>query len=164
MKLQTCLSMAMGIAFAILPASGCRESTSLLPEGKVAVRADDCSDCDSNCCCFVELDGTTTAATLRFCGTLDGASACSSMNCNGITGGGQFITLNTSTPRKLFCMGFSSPFFIENWSSTDEVDIVISCQAESGIPQTIPIHLETNGNPGSIVFFDTDNFCQLDGC
>jgi hypothetical protein len=126
---------------------------------KVSTRADDCSDCDDDCCCFVELDGSTTSASLLFCGTLDGASVCSEPNCFGIMGGGQLITLSTGTPRKLFCMGLNSPFRIWNFG-TNDVDIIVSCTTESGLPQTIMIHLDA----GDKAFISTDGDCEVDEC
>jgi hypothetical protein len=125
---------------------------------KVSTRADDCEDCGSDCCCFVELDGVSSASLL-FCGTLDGASACSESNCFGITGGGQLITLSTGTPRKLFCMGMNAPFRIWN-VGTNAVDIIVSCTTESGIPQTIMIHLD----PDEKAFISTDGDCEVDEC
>ncbi|HLF65417.1 MAG TPA: hypothetical protein VI603_16750 [Saprospiraceae bacterium] len=126
---------------------------------KVSTRADDCDEC-SNCCCFVELDGDD-AASLLFCGTEDGASACSetSSNCGSISGGGQLITLSVGTPRKLFCMGTHTFFRIQNFSSTDEADFIVSCQAEDGTPQTLSIHL---GVYPEKVFISNDGDCEVD--
>jgi len=126
---------------------------------KVSTRADDCDEC-SNCCCFVELDGDD-AASLLFCGTEDGASACSeSPSCGSFSGGGQLITLSVGTPRKLFCMGLNAPFRIQNFSATDEADIIVSCQAEDGTPQTIMIHLD----PLEKVFITSNGSCEVEEC
>ena len=125
----------------------------------ITSRADDCNDCGTDCCCFVELDGSTSASLL-FCGTSDGASACNEPNdCNGFSGGGQLITLSTTTPRKLFCMGLNAPFRIQN-VGTEDVDIIVSCQNDSGLPQTIMINL----GPGNKAFISTDGNCEVDDC
>ncbi|HLF64282.1 MAG TPA: hypothetical protein VI603_11040 [Saprospiraceae bacterium] len=146
---------------------GCHLSdkqTSLnIPDAEVSTRADDCSDCGSDCCCFIELDGDD-AASIHFCGTTDGAGACMHSECGGITGGSQLITLSVGTPRKLFCEALNSSFRIKNWSTTDEADIIISCQAEDGTPQTIMVHLNVAGTPGDTFFYSTNGDCELDDC
>lgn len=125
----------------------------------ISARADDCGDCGTDCCCFVELDGSTSASLL-FCGTSDGASACNEPDdCGGFSTGGQLITLNTTTPRKLFCMIKTNPFRIQN-VGMNAVDIIVSCTTESGIPQTIMIHLESTQK----AYIGTDGDCEVGPC
>jgi hypothetical protein len=133
-------------------------------KAEVSTRADDCQDCGSDCCCFIQLDGDDAASVL-FCGTLDGASACEeTSSCGTLTGGGQLIILSVGTPRKLFCGELNGSFYIRNWSTTDEVDVIISCQAEDGTPQTIMVHLEVSPGPGHEFFYSIDSECELDDC
>lgn len=127
-----------------------RQTSNDIPNAEVSTRADDCEDCGNDCCCFIELDGDD-AASIHFCGTTDGASACMETECGGMLGGGQLINLSLGTPRKLFCNEISGSFRIMNWSTTDDADIIISCQAEDGTPQTIMIHLDPIGR--SIHFY-----------
>ena len=88
----------------------------------------------------------------------------SSSGCGSISGGGQLITLSVGTPRKLFCAGLNSSFRIRNFSTTDEADIIISCQAEDGTPQTIMVHLATAFNTGYEFYYSTNGDCELDDC
>jgi hypothetical protein len=156
--LLSSLTIFMAVGFV-----GCNDSQTHLIDNKILFRADDCSDC-GNCCCYIELDGTSTAATLQFCRTEDGASACTGMyTCGNMNGGGQVIVLSSTTPRKLFCMGLTSPFRIINLSQFP-VDLEISCQAESGLPQTLQFTLDMAGTPGATRVFDTNNVCAVSDC
>ncbi len=142
--------------------------TDSLRSGDVSVlsRADDCDDCGSDCCCYVELYNNDNSATIKFCGTSDGASACSGTGgCGTVNGGGQVITLSTTNPRHLFCVGLSTPFWVMNFSTTDPTDLTISCQATSGLPQVIHIHLDELYSGGTEqVFIQTDAHCEVSEC
>ena len=132
----------------------------------VAFRSDDCDDCGDDCCCYVELYHED-AATLQFCGTSDGASACSGGNICGsgtFSGGGQMISLTTINNRHVFCMGLSSPFWVKNLSTTDDADLTISCTLDSGTPQTIQIHLDASGAGTDQIYIETDADCEVSEC
>ena len=77
------------------------------------------------------------------------------------SGGGHTISLTSSiNPRYSFCEDLSSPFWIMNTSSTDTANVVISCTADSGTPQTIVLQLI----PLQRVYIETDGDCEVNQC
>ena len=124
----------------------------------------DCQECpdDDECCCYVELNGSDEAF-LQFCGTSDGGGSCSGDPVCGLlspTNGGQTINLDNFNPRQKFCMLQGYPFWITNSSTTDDVDIIISCQGDLTNPQEIMIHLD----PLETVYIETNGSCQVGEC
>ena len=128
------------------------------------LRRGDCEECPGvdECCCGVSLDGDATNATIRLCGTSDGAGACAgSDTCgNSFSGGGQQIVLNSiSNPKQAFCMLEGSPFWIYN-AGTGNAEIVITCQGDLTVPQLIQLHL----SPGDSIYYETNGSCLLSEC
>jgi hypothetical protein len=127
---------------------------------EVKTRSATCNDCE-DCCCYVQLD-EDDAAVLQLCGTANGASACSGVDSCGVGtffGGGQFLTLSSGSPKAIFCMDNTGPFWIKNHSMSDGADFFLNCDDDSG--PAISIHLA----PGAIQYFQTTTSgCELLDC
>jgi len=129
---------------------------------------DDCEDCpnEDDCCCSAELQNPSgSSVTLRFCGTSDGASACSGSPvgpCPSFSGGGQQFTLSTGAGnfRKAFCMVPGNTFWIFNASSTLNADIYLSCQNDLIGPQILTLSIP----PLTAWTYTTDSGCELTLC
>ena len=124
----------------------------------------DCDECPGvdECCCAVWLDDDYNAADLRFCGTSDGASACSGVSYCGtaFSGGGQQLNLSDPNERKkTFCMNQGSPFYVVNYSSSP-TGIIISCQDGFANPDTV--HRKIQGL--DTFYFETNALCELAPC
>jgi len=128
---------------------------------------DDCDNCpnETDCCCGIELqDVMNGSASLRLCGTTDGAGACSASSppspCTSISGGSQNTgTLNNSDPKHGFCMVPGNSFYVQNLLSTDAV-IYITCQDDVIGPQRLTITI-----PGGMTYyFDTNSGCEVVRC
>lgn len=116
--------------------------------------------CDDDCCCFVELDGSSSA-TLQFCGTSNGGSPCLGEDfcLDSFSGGGQIITLTTMNPKGLFCMvDNGGQFWIKNTSTTTTVDILISCIYDTETPMELQL------GPQDVFYFQIMSGCELDPC
>jgi hypothetical protein len=75
--------------------------------------------------------------------------------------GGHTISLTSAlNPRHSFCEEFTSPFWVENTSTTTVANINISCTAGSGTPQIITLTLD----PLDKVYIQTDNSCEIEVC
>ncbi len=125
----------------------------------------DCDDCpgDDECCCAVWLQPGATSATLQFCGTSNGLSAClgaATGNCPSFTGGGLFRDLDTDEPRKTFCVGENSPFYVRNLSATLTANIIITCQSDQTAPDTMWLQIA----PSGFVYIETSNACVVTPC
>lgn len=124
----------------------------------------DCEDC-TVCCCSITLN-EDNAATLQLCGTEDGASPCMDVPPSGcfspsLNGGGQLVSLSSATvQRHVFCMLDGRTLRIYNTSSTDGADIILTCQHDSGLPQTLQIHLD----PLEVLYYDVDTGCIVGEC
>lgn len=130
--------------------------------GAVVTTRSECEPCDTmdDCCCFVQL-GDDDAATIRICGTTDGMAACSGSTgpCNsGISGGGQTISLNSTTPIKVFCMNAQSGLRIVNTSDSDNAGIRVGCNGTTALPITYNIA------PQDSVKAETNMSCELSDC
>jgi hypothetical protein len=101
-------------------------------------------------------------ASLHLCGTEDGTLMCFGSDICGTApvNGGQIISLDVNNERQVFCMFENGALKITNTSSTDDADIIITCQEDSGLPQLVPIHLE----PLSTVYYTPDDTCELALC
>jgi hypothetical protein len=127
---------------------------------EIKTRSTTCNDCE-DCCCYVQLD-EDDAAILQFCGTANGASACSgvdSCDAGSFLGGGQVLSLSTGNPKQIFCMDNDGPFWIKNFSMSDDADFTLNCDEDSG--PALTIHLE----PGATQYFQTTSSgCELEDC
>lgn len=125
----------------------------------------DCDECpgDDECCCAVWLQPGAPDVSLQFCGTTNGLSACSGAatgSCPSFTGGGLFRTLDSGNPRKTFCVGESSPFYVRNLSGTTTANIIITCQADMTPPDTMWLQIP----PNEYIYVGTDDACELSSC
>ena len=138
----------------------------LKPNDDVAlVTRGDCDECpgDEECCCAVWLQPGAPDVSLQFCGTTNGLSACAGAatgSCPSFSGGGLFRTLDSGNPRKTFCVGESSPFYVRNLSGTTSANIIITCQADITPPDTMWLQIPPNGYK----FVSTDDTCELSSC
>jgi hypothetical protein len=161
-----CFSRVLTCMVCLFAFLSCQKTDSvrnvLIDENVKVTPRQDCSNCD--CSCFVELK-SGSAASLALCGTCEGPTA----NCMGddtcdlgpFSSGGHTISLTSAlNPRHSFCEEFTSPFWVENTSTTDVAHITISCTANSGIPQTITLTLQ----PTQRVYIQTDNSCEIEEC
>lgn len=122
----------------------------------------DCENC-TDCCCSITLD-EDNAATVQLCGTEDGASLCSGnpTNCNvQPSGGGQLVALSSATiQRHIFCMLEERTLRIFNTSATDDANLSLTCQYNSGLPQIVQISL----GPLEVIYYDVSTGCIVDEC
>jgi hypothetical protein len=166
MNPPTIFSRALTFTVLLFALLSCQKTDSgmngLTVQNDKVVPRQDCSNCD--CSCFVELKDDN-AASLELCGTCEGPTA----GCTGedvcpsgpFSGNGHTISLTSSlNPRYSFCEEFDSGFWIKNTSTTDVANIVISCTANSGTPQTITLSL----NPTTMVYIGTDGDCEVFEC
>jgi hypothetical protein len=136
-----------------------KEETVLTP------RTDDCDNCPiDDCCCAVELAGTSTSATLELCGTSSGIGLCSitpdpPSPCSPISGGGIHIVLGTGHTYEPFCMGKGNSFSIHNISGFP-VTIKLSCQHDMVHPQTVTITIANGG----YYYYVTNSSCEITEC
>ena len=127
----------------------------------------DCEECleIDDCCCGVELQFTTESASLRICGTSDGASLCSfsmvpSPCSSTISGGGQSTTLNSSNVKDGFCLVPGNSFSITNFHSTASANIYVTCLFDETNGQRLTITIP----PTETWFFDSDGNCEIARC
>lgn len=133
--------------------------------GALTSRADECEDCPvDDCCCGIELFGSTFSADIELCGTSDGSDSCGPFSpgggCGTISGGGQSFTLTDVTnPKKLFCMDKNAAFQIGN-TSNSSIQIRVTCQENLASPlyDTITIPAQSR------IFYQTNGDCELDPC
>jgi hypothetical protein len=166
MKCSTLCCKVTAWAVCLLILTSCHEldsgiDSSSTGNDRITLRQD-CDDCD--CHCFVELKNDN-AASLALCGTCEGPSA----GCMGdntclfgtFSGDGHTISLSsTLNPRYDFCEEINTGFWIQNTSSTDTANVVISCTAQSGLPQTITIQLIPNERK----YINADGECEVSEC
>lgn len=166
MKTSKFFSTALAYTICLIAFFSCQETDSvrnaLLDESVKVTPRQDCSNCD--CSCFVELK-SGSAASLELCGTCEGpvAGCMGDATCGtSFNGNGHTISLtSTLNPRYNFCEDLDSGgFWIKNTSSTDIANIVVSCTATSGTPQTITLTL----NPMTMVYIGTDGDCEVFQC
>lgn len=125
----------------------------------------ECEECPEvdECCCAVWLDDDYDDAMLRFCGTSDGAAACSGFSYCGtpFSGGGQQLDLADPNERKkTFCMTEGSPFYVVNYSTTQTTGIIISCQDGFTNPDTVHRRIQ----PLDTFYFETNGLCEITPC
>lgn len=143
-----------------------QKSPTVVEDQSPIVFRSDCEECpgQDECCCGIELDQGDDEAHIRLCGTSDGPDACSGTSICGLispSGGGyQFDLFDDSNPREGFCMLEGYPFWIYNYSTTDDAYVKITCQGDQANPQIIHIHL----GPGERFYYETDPSCELTLC
>ncbi|HZV69428.1 MAG TPA: hypothetical protein VFG10_07790 [Saprospiraceae bacterium] len=137
-------------------------------DGLITLREiDDCSECpnETDCCCGIELqDVMSGSASLRICGTTDGAGSCSFPSppspCIAISGGLQSTgLLNFADPKHGFCMAPGNSFSVQNLTSST-AEITITCQDDVVNPQILTVSIPGN----TTYFFRTTNGCVVGGC
>jgi hypothetical protein len=128
----------------------------------------DCDDCDpvEDCCCSVTLlDVPDGPLYLEFCGTSGpclSTTACNDEDpgiCGDINGFIENITLPSQFSTALFCVAKNSPFAIK--SSTQALNVRLTCQVGQATPSTVTIKLNTAPNKP---YWETDGDCELTPC
>ena len=100
-------------------------------DDRIVLRGDECEHCDvmDDCCCGVELLNDD-AATIQICGTTSGGTSCAAAtgSCGGsISGTVEVVSLGSSNPKHIFCMGPNTAIRIINLSPTDNAGIRVGC-------------------------------------
>lgn len=129
---------------------------------RAVVARDECDPCSGmdTCCCFIQLL-SGDAATLRLCGTSNGAGACSGPVdlCNTAqSNGGQFISLTDIDPKKIFCMLEDRTVRIINHSTTENAVIRVGCNTNNVLPINLTIA------PQDSVKLDINTSCEAGQC
>ena len=124
---------------------------------------EECDDCPLNdCCCAVWLQNSLSSAQLYFCGTSDGNELCSGDAtgiCDEFSGGGQYLFLNTGTPKRGFCVDPGQGFWVRNLGDNPAY-IYITCQDDVTGPQTLTITLQ----PSEILYIGSNGECEIFEC
>jgi hypothetical protein len=133
---------------------------------RLGIRADDCNDCPvDDCCCYVELDGSTSAV-LTFCGTTNpdiSSTVCGPIAmqdpCPDVSGYYWNTTLNSfSNPNEFFCVAKQSSIMIGVGNAP--TNLTLTCQYGQISSQVLNLSLSANEK----LFFTADANCGLSTC
>lgn len=128
----------------------------------ITTRTDDCENCPiDDCCCAVELNGSSSA-DLLLCGTDNYIGLCSvspPSPCSAISNGGVHLSLNSSTTYGVFCMVKGNSFSVYN-NGGGSASLKVSCQHDQAHPQTVTFSI----GAGNYAYFLNNSSCELSQC
>jgi hypothetical protein len=141
---------------------GCEKA--ILQQDQSISSRGDCDECPENdeCCCAISLQATDDEAFLLICGSTSGFSTCykpGTTGCDAFNGVTYTITL-FDDDRLPFCALISGPFWIKNTSTTDDAEVIITCQNGETTPQTIQVDL----GPTEERYFENNGSCEIGPC
>ena len=135
---------------------------------RLGIRAESCQYCPpADCCCWVELTGTTQLANLTFCGTTNpdiSTNVCGPIDleapCEPVVGfywTHQLTDDNNETSTEFFCVEKGTSFMI---GCANNATVRFTCQYGQTSPTFTPL-IFTSGDKR---YFTVDNDCEVDEC